>query len=264
MTTINYERRGSGTPLILVHGIASRWEMWLPVIDALAAHHDVIAVDVPGFGQSPKPAEGTPAGLPSMCGMLEEFWAELGIERPHVAGNSMGGMIALELARRGTVASACALSPGGFQSESDTRFIRAQLNASYAGARRIAPYAGTITKTSVGRALLMSGVVHHPGRIPADEAALAVRGMAECTWFRPNLDWLGDNAFRDVTHTSMPVTIAWGTHDRLLRPKLAARALALFPDARYVKLPDCGHVPTYDDPELVARVMLDAAAAATD
>jgi pimeloyl-ACP methyl ester carboxylesterase len=260
MTTINYERRGAGTPLVLIHGIGSRWQMWLPVMDALAERHDVIAVDIPGFGGSPAPELGYEPGVPTLCTLLEEFWAELGIERPHVSGNSMGGQIALEFARRDTVRSVSALSPGGFLTEAQTRVARLQLKISRGGTKLIRPYARALTASALGRKALISGVVAHAERIEPEQAALMIEGAADATWFDEMLDWLKDNAFTEVTRTTIPVTIAWGSKDRLLPPRGAAQALSLFPDARYVRLENCGHVPTYDDPELVAKVMLQTAA----
>jgi pimeloyl-ACP methyl ester carboxylesterase len=55
----------------------------------------------------------------------------------------------------------------------------------------------------------------------------------------------------------VPVTIAWGTRDRLLPPRQGARARARRPEARHVSLPGCGHVPFSDDPPLVTRVLLE-------
>src|ERR1700760_4958227 len=107
---LNHHRAGTGEPLLLIHGIGSRWQMWEPVLDLLTPHRDVIAIDLPGFGASGMPVAGTPAGPDSLTTLVQDFLREIGVERPHVAGNSLGGYIALELARRGQVRSAAALS----------------------------------------------------------------------------------------------------------------------------------------------------------
>jgi pimeloyl-ACP methyl ester carboxylesterase len=88
---LNHHRAGSGDPLVLMHGIGSHWQVWEPVLPMLTARHDVIAVDLPGFGDSPMPPPGTPPGIDSLCDLVLGFLADLGIERPHVAGNSLGG-----------------------------------------------------------------------------------------------------------------------------------------------------------------------------
>ncbi len=105
-----------------MHGIGSRWQMWEPVMGRLAEHHDVIAVDLAGFGASPMPPPGTPAGIDSQITLVSEFLAQLGVDRPHVAGNSMGGLLALEMAARGLVSSATALSPAGFASRTEMTY----------------------------------------------------------------------------------------------------------------------------------------------
>jgi pimeloyl-ACP methyl ester carboxylesterase len=118
---VNFDRRGSGTPLVLLHGIGHRWQAWEPVIDTLAEHHDVIAIDLPGFGQSPVPDAGMPAQMSGTVSAVGDFFDSLDLDHPHVAGNSLGGAIALELAAAGRVASATALSPAGFFTAAERR-----------------------------------------------------------------------------------------------------------------------------------------------
>jgi pimeloyl-ACP methyl ester carboxylesterase len=78
---LNYRRTGAGESLVLIHGIGSRWQVWSPVLDRLAAHRDVVALDLPGFGDSPMPPPGTPAGSRSLTTLVLGFLGELGIER---------------------------------------------------------------------------------------------------------------------------------------------------------------------------------------
>ena len=111
---LRYVRRGQGPPVVLLHGLAASLYTWKDVLPALAAHHDVIALDLPGFGRSPVPAAGLPGDMSGVVAGVTEVFAVLGLDRPHVAGNSLGGAIALELAAAGRVASATALSPAGF------------------------------------------------------------------------------------------------------------------------------------------------------
>jgi pimeloyl-ACP methyl ester carboxylesterase len=124
---LNHYRAGSGDPLVLVHGIGSRWQIWEPVLGALAAEYDVLALDLPGFGDSPMPPPGTPPGVDSLTSLVEQFLGEVGFDWPHVAGNSLGGLIALELARHGVARSATALSPAGFASPAETAYARGSL-----------------------------------------------------------------------------------------------------------------------------------------
>ena len=106
-------RTGAGAPLVLLHGLGSSRHAWDPVIPALAEQFEVLAVDLPGFGDSeplPPPVEPTPAALAAaVAGLLDD----LGITAPHIAGNSLGGWVALELARIRPPASVTLLSPAG-------------------------------------------------------------------------------------------------------------------------------------------------------
>ncbi|MBA3326938.1 MAG: alpha/beta fold hydrolase, partial [Solirubrobacterales bacterium] len=96
---LNHTRCGRGEPLVLVHGLGSQWQVWRPVLERLAADREVVALDLPGFGGSaPLPNEPTVAAL---ARAVADLVAELGLDHPHVAGNSLGGAIALELARAG-------------------------------------------------------------------------------------------------------------------------------------------------------------------
>src|SRR3954452_2828779 len=117
-----------------MHGIGHRWQAWEPVIDLLAKERDVIAVDLPGFGASPPLPPGTPYDLDAAVTVLAEFTDRLGVERPHVAGNSLGGLFALEAADRGLARSVTALSPAGFFTRGELRYAAAALRATRLGA----------------------------------------------------------------------------------------------------------------------------------
>ena len=109
-------RRGEGPPLVLMAGIGMAGAAWDPVLDRLARERETWAVDLPGFGRSAWFADGAPCGIEALSDSVEAFLGEAGLERPHVAGNSLGGAVALELGRRDVVASVTALSPAGFAS----------------------------------------------------------------------------------------------------------------------------------------------------
>ena len=91
---LNAVRRGSGEPMLLLHGIGHRWQMWLPLIDSLARDFEVVAVDLPGFGRSPRVPPGMTAGLDTATDHLETLYDHLGWDRAHLVGNSLGGWLA--------------------------------------------------------------------------------------------------------------------------------------------------------------------------
>jgi pimeloyl-ACP methyl ester carboxylesterase len=257
---LNHYRAGRGEPLVLIHGIGSRWQMWEPVIDRLVARHDVIALDLPGFGASAMPVPGTPPGVDSLASLVLGFLDEIGVRRPHVAGNSLGGLLALELARRGAAQSANAISPAGFASRPEMAVARASLWLSVRTARWLAPRADAMLSTRGGRALALSLFVARPSRMPAADAAASVRALAGAPWFDATLPALRPWQFTSDEKIDVPVTIAWGDKDRLLLPRQAGRAALAIPSARLVTLRGCGHVPTTDDPDQVTQVLLDGAA----
>jgi pimeloyl-ACP methyl ester carboxylesterase len=226
--------------------------MWRPIIPLIEAERDVIAVDLPGFGDSPSGAET----VDGIADELAAFADALGLDRPHVAGNSMGGGLALALGARGRVASACAISPIGFANNREARYARGVLRVSRVLSSAAAPAADALVSTAMVRTALFSHITSRPWRMPADEAALWVRKCAEASGFWP---LLRDATSWDVEPPTCPTAVAWGDRDRLLiYSRQAPRARRMLPGARHVTLPGCGHVPTWDDPERVARVILDA------
>ncbi len=250
---LNYARRGRGEPLVLVHGIGSHWQMWSPVLDRLGAERDVLAIDLPGFGRS---AElGSEPTVAALADAVSSFAAAQGMTRPHVAGNSLGGGIALELARTGRARSATGLSPIGFAHGREKAYGVALLKSSRALARGLGRALDPPQRTAVGRALTMSHLIGRPWRMPAEDAIRATHDLAAAPGFDATLPHI---LSWDWRHGDLdaPVTIGWGTRDVLLVPRQGRRARRRMPGARHLWLRGCGHVPTWDDPAAVADVVL--------
>jgi pimeloyl-ACP methyl ester carboxylesterase len=250
---LNYVRKGQGDPLVLVHGLGSQWQMWQPVLERLSAERDVVAIDLPGFGGSPL-LDGTPT-VAALADAVSAFAAGLGLERPHVAGNSLGGAIALELARTGRARSATALSPIGFAHGRERPYAVAVLKASRGLARRLGRALDAPQRTAIGRTLTQGHLFARPWRLPAEEAIRATHNLADSPGFDATLP---EVAAFDWGHGDLDaaVTVAWGTRDWLLVPRQGRRARRRMPHAKHVWLRGCGHVPTWDDPEQVAGVLL--------
>jgi pimeloyl-ACP methyl ester carboxylesterase len=250
-----YERLGSGPPLVLLHGMGHRRQAWGVVLDRLTPHRDVITVDLPGHGESPPLETGQPA-VEAMLGAVTALLDDLGLERPHVAGNSLGGRLALEAAVAGRAASATALSPAGFwRTEREATMARAAFKVMEAAGGRLQRFGPALSRHTAGRALLYGVTVSRPSRVPAEQAAgdmpafLAAHDALEAILAQMT-------PFTGQIPAGVPVTIAWGTKDRLLRPPQVLVAKARLPQARIRPLPGCGHVPMTDDPPLVADVLL--------
>ncbi|MFB8244992.1 alpha/beta fold hydrolase [Streptomyces sp. NPDC055952] len=255
--TLSYTRKGSGAPLLLLHGIGHHRQAWDPVIPALAAERDVIALDLPGCGASPALPDGMAHDLPTMSAVLKALCAALDIERPHVAGNSLGGLLALDLARASLVRSVTALSPAGFWNDIERRYAFAVLTAMRGIAQRMPPpVVERLARPALGRTLLTSSIYARPGRRAPEAVVAETLALARAQGFFETLHSGRTVRFtHDVVGT--PVTVAWGDRDRLLVPRQGVRAKTVIPQARLVRLRGCGHVPMNDDPALVARVVLD-------
>lgn len=256
-----YERRGSGSPLVLLHGIGHRWQAWEPVLDLLAERHDVIAVDLPGFGQSPLAAdrEYTMAGA---VDMTAELFDAFGLDRPHVAGNSLGGVLSLELASRGLVRSATALAPAGFWNARDRAWALYLLTALRATGRAPSPIRSAFVRAKLTRMLGASLLYGRPSRLVAEIVLADLASFAAS----PGFDLVA-RAGRDYVYASpaptVPTTVIWGARDRILWPRQARRAATLLPDATHVLLPRCGHVPMSDDPDRIADLIIATCTRAT-
>lgn len=258
---VSYERRGSGEPMVLLHGVGHHWQAWEPVLSVLSASYDVIAPDLPGFGESPALPDDHSYGLDSVVPLLGDFLTALDIDRAHLVGNSLGGLLALELALHGRARSVTALSPAGFWNEIERRHAFGVLRGMRVGASAIPdPLLRLLSRTSVGRAALTSTIYHRPGRRSPEAVVAETRALRRCPGFAPVLAEGRKPRSRFLSDVNdVPVTVGWGDRDKLLLRRQGVRAKKTIPDARLVRLRGCGHVPMNDDSATVARVVLDTA-----
>jgi pimeloyl-ACP methyl ester carboxylesterase len=256
---VHHVRQGSGEPLVLVHGVGHHHQAWRPVVERLG-DFDVLATDSPGFGRSPALPAGVDPTVWAYTDAFQAFFAEQGLDRPHVAGNSMGGAIALELARRGAVRSATAFSPAGFWTAGELRYAQLSLGVLAGLPRPLRPAVVRTARTRAGRAALFAQLVKRPGDVPADEAVSTLRDAWAAPAFAGALaafdhyEFTAGNELDDAR-----VTVAWGDTDRLLPVRRQApRARAALPRARHVLL-DAGHLPYTDAPDAVAALVRETA-----
>ena len=254
---MNHARRGSGQPLGLIHGIGSHLQVWRPVTRPLSERYDVIAVDVPGFGQSPPlPPEVEPT-VDAFATAFERFFEELGIPTPHVAGNSMGGGIALELGRRGSARSVTAVAPIGFWTARERRFCQLSLKLRHDVPEPARRAALALTASGAGRTLQMNQIFARPWLIPPEAARRTLENFWASPAFTRALAAFDSYTFRNGHEIDVPVSVLWGSRDRLLLyGRQAPRARRALPDARHVTLEGLGHTPFYDDPGVVARELM--------
>ena len=222
--------------------------MWDPVLDRLAAERDVLALDLPGFGGSPPVDGGAPAAL---AGAVGEWLRSQGLDRPHVAGNSLGGWVALELALSGGAASVTAIAPAGLWPEP----LLPKRGMARMVARALLPVLGPLMRWPAARRLALAGSAAHPERIPTADARRLVRAYATAPGFDAANAAMRAGRFTALADITVPVTLGWPEYDRLV-----AVPRRLPAGVRSFGLPGCGHLPTWDNPELVARLLLDGSA----
>ncbi len=260
-TELTRYRGGTGAPLVLLHGLGLTWRSYLPVLDALEERHAVVAMDLPGFGLSP-PVAGAPTPGALARAVARELDV-LGLERPAIVGNSVGGWIALELARLGRADRVVALSPAGLETPPERGYVITMNELMRLRAKLAAPLGQLLTWPLPTRVALFSGLRSRPWRISAVEGAGEVRAFARSPGFQPTLRHTeGRSVAAGLSEIRVPVRIAFGTADVLLGPLTAPRFAALVPGAELVPLPGAGHVPMNDDPDLVARTVLEFTAPA--
>jgi pimeloyl-ACP methyl ester carboxylesterase len=254
--TLNHHRTGSGEPLVLIHGIGSQWQVWRPLFEYLTPHRDVIAVDLPGFGDSPALPDGDTPTPQRFAEKVIELMDELGLERPVVGGNSLGGWVSLEVARRGRARAAAPISPGGFQLPRERAYAGLRLRVERAFAKSMRTRGVPLIRNPVTRTPVFASMVARPWRIPPDDAVGMFQNLGGSPGFDATLIALDSATFSAGHEITVPVTLMWGTRDSLLIPRQGPRAARVLPTARLIPLKGAGHVPTYDAPAEIARHLL--------
>jgi len=241
-----HDIRGTGPPLVLLHPLGGDRRVWDPVLEVLSAERTVVVVDLPGFGESPPLAETpTPTAL---ARVLDRFLGDLGFERPHVAGNSLGGWVALELALAGRARSVSAIAPAGLWGAP----LAPKLSAGRIIASGMLPVLTFVTARSSGRRALLGGVMVRPELVPACAAAHLVRAYATAPSFVATNNAMRGAYFDGLDRIEVPVTLAWPDHDRLV-----SAPARLPPNVESRVLVGCGHLPMWDAPDQIARFLLD-------
>lgn len=250
-----FERSGTGPALVLIHGLGATGEIWTPVISRLAEERDVVTVDLPGFGRSDPLPAGTRATAANMAGAVAELCTALGLERPHLAGNSLGGWTALEGGRAGRAASVTVLSPAGLWG----RPLGPRTRSFRPVAMKLRPLISLLLRSKRVRRAALASSFGYPDRVPVDAARHTILSWVDSRSYDAANEEMRTGLFDPAGYPPIPVTIAWGELDRLVAPPKRERRPA---DARFLVLPDVGHTPTWDDPDLIARVLLEGSSGA--
>jgi len=256
---LHHIRRGSGSPLLLVHGIGGSWRSWNTVLDQLAAEHEVIAVDLPGHGDS-APLPG-PHTIGTLADALTAFLTEQHLLGIDAVGSSMGARLVLELARRGGIVGAVvSLDPGGFWEGWEVPVFYHSVALSQRLVTALQPVMPALAGSAVGRTVLLPQFSARPWAVPAQQAQEELYSLGHTPVFGELLEALahGEKQQGAPQGSLPPLVIGWGRQDRVCLPRQAARAVAAFPDARLYWFDHCGHFPQWDQPAETARLILAA------
>ncbi|MET0344525.1 MAG: alpha/beta hydrolase [Polyangiales bacterium] len=247
-------------PLVLLHPFSLCSAVWKPILPALEAHHDVHLLSIPGHhGSDPLP-EDYCYSIEATVDALERSLDALGIDKAHLVGNSLGGWLAIELARRGRALSVVALAPGGGweKGSRDHRRLVRRFRMTKQLLNAYGPIASRLVQFSAGRAMLLRDAVASPSKLRPDEARLMIERTRRCAAYDACVAALPDQALSaPFDELPCPMRIVWGAEDRLLPLQgYSERWRRILPGAEWMVLDGVGHVQMYDDPRAVAASIL--------
>lgn len=256
---VRYWEEGAGPPIVLVHGLANSVITWRKNVEALAGQFHVIALDLPGHGLSDMPK--VRFDLPTGAVFLAAFLDEVGVDRAHLGGNSMGGAVALELAlaRPERAASLTLADSAGLGREIAVLLRLGAL-----------PFLGEYARrpTLKGVRNLVRWMVHDPSLVDEEELLIRLsylkrRGSAQALlrYLRTGVGLFGQRPAtrRDarLASLSLPTLIVWGAQDPLVPVEQARRAARAIAGARLHVFDRCGHWPQYEHPGEFNRLLGD-------
>jgi|HubBroStandDraft_4_1064222.scaffolds.fasta_scaffold44905_2 pimeloyl-ACP methyl ester carboxylesterase len=267
VSSVRY-RAGKGEPLLLLHGFSASADTWGPILPALERHHEVIAVTFPGhMGGEPIPP-GFPHTIAASVDLAERELDMAGWDKLHIVGNSLGGWIALELARRGRAKSVVAISPGGGWTRDSREAQRLEklfknIKASLHVGGPIAPFLARFAAT---RRVALGRIVARPERMSAADARMMITASWRCDVFDDVVRALKVEVEPTLLHPlPCPIRLVWGTRDRILpMSRYSHHWRSVLPGAEWVELGGLGHVPMFDDPDVVARTILEMTTRSTE
>lgn len=257
---MNYIKRGSGNPLLLIHGLGGSWRSWNTILDDLAKEREVIAIDLPGFGDTA--ALTGEVSIKTLSDSVTTFLKENNLLGIDAVGSSMGARLVLELARRGGIlGNVVSLDPGGFWKGWERHVFYSSIAVSIRLVRLLQPYMEKITHNKIGKSLLLAQFSAHPSKLPSQVTLDEMRSYAASTSFDEllyNLVYGEEQKGLPSNPLNKTIIIGWGRKDKVCFPSQAKRTLNLFPDAKLHWFPDCGHFPMWDSPQETTRLILDS------
>jgi pimeloyl-ACP methyl ester carboxylesterase len=246
--------------MVLIHLGANPWHKWEPVLSQLTDRFDVLAPTLPGWAGGP--ALTRPASLTVFVDAVEAAMDRAGIATAHLVGNSLGGWIAFELARRGRARSVIAFSPaGGWNDRGRRRLKRFFIwNKRLTAVTR--PLVPLVLRIPPVRRIMFRLIIERGGQLTSRQAVDLTRDTMQAN-LRRIVPVIDDEAVAEYPDLGVPALVAWSERDRFTPLKHDGQTwLAATPHAEFRILPDVGHMPMFDDPTMVADTILEHAATA--
>ena len=249
----------SAPPLVLLHGLAERRQVFSWIVPLLAPRLRVVSIDLPGFGASP-PLPGGGFDLGPVCERVEAVVAELGLERPAMLGHSLGGGVTVRYAaeRPGALRALVLVAPAGLIASGAVRpsWRHPRLHALGRCALRIAT--PLIASRRGLRERAFARVVGDPASLDADLARELLMGAVEGRSTPPAGIEIVYAGLRDrLDALTLPALVVWGGRDHVVSPRYAEMLRDALPDGRLLLVPDAGHVPMCEAPAEVAAAVLE-------
>jgi pimeloyl-ACP methyl ester carboxylesterase len=257
-------RAGDGEPLVLIHGFTATWRCWLPMLAELVPRFEVIAPTLHGHdGGTALPTRDAPHDIAQAADFLEEHLDQLGVGRAHLVGNSLGGALALELAKRGRARSVVGISPAGGLRPGDAKAAKQIIRVfsrMQKGTTASLDHLPRVMARPRLRRLALRDVMARGHQVPPAEAVALARSSVRCEIVEDVYTVLraGDAALHDLDRIAVPTLVLWGDKDRIL--PLGTHAPRLrdeIPGVEFRVLPGLGHTPMWDDPGALTKAIID-------
>ena len=261
-------RAGAGEPLVLIHGFTATWRCWLPVLGLLAPRFEVIAPTLHGHDGGPPSPPGSET-LAQAVDHFESLLDGLGVGTAHLAGNSLGGALALELAKRGRARSVVAISPGGGWEEHDRKEVERIIRLfkrTQTSARATVKHHEKLLARPGFRKIGMRDIMSRGHLVPAEEAVLLTRSSIRCAVVEDVFKTMrnGSGRVTGLDQVKVPTLVAWGEKDRLLpMDRHSERFRREIPGVQFRVMRGLGHTPMWDDAAQIAELIAGFASAAS-
>lgn len=261
---VNYAEIGEGEPILFVHGLGGCWRNWLENLPHFGRTHRAIALDLPGFGDSPMPS--WQIDMPSYGRMIHDFCEKLGIDRvAALVGNSMGGFVSTEavIEQPSRFEKLVLVSAAGISfAEAQGRRIEASVSLFEAAMAFLAGPRRVWLNRARGREFAFGRVFRYPNRVRPELLAEQMEPGLRAPGFADAIRAIGGYDTRHrLPEIEIPTLVVWGLNDRVVPVEAAIGYHRLIPESRLELFERTGHVPQMERParfnQLLAEFLTD-------